>query len=146
MHKGKSLLYHLDSEYRTKIEQERPFNMPNYRTGDVIELTYFQSLSEGKFNTLKGLVYGRAKPNNLRETFYFHTVVDNTHVSLKMKAMSPMIAKVDIVKMGSNKLRQKLNHIPALQLSENRLHEPIIKGKGYKPRSATVDKRKMKVD
>ena len=93
--------------------------MPNYRTGDVIELTYFLSLSEGKFNTFKGLVYGVEKPNNLRESFYFHTVAENEQVSLKMKALSPMIAKVDIVKMGSGRLRKKLNHIPDMGLSLN---------------------------
>ena len=94
MYTGKTLINHIDSEYRQKIEAERPFSMPNYRTGDVIELTYFQSLSEGKFNTFKGLVFGKQKPNNLRESLYFHTVVESENVSLKMKVMSPMIAKV----------------------------------------------------
>merc|ERR1712176_1064457 len=116
---GKALINHLDSEQRQKIIDERPFTMPNYRTGDVIELTYFLSLSEGKFNTFKGLVFGVEKPKNLRESFYFHTVVENEQVSLKMKALSPMIAKVDIVKMGSGRLRKKLNHIPRLGLTLN---------------------------
>ena len=95
---GKALINELDSELRKKIENERPFNMPDYRTGDVIELTYFQSLSEGKFNTFKGIVYGKSKPNNLRETLNFHTVIENENVSLNMKVMSPMIGKVKIDK------------------------------------------------
>jgi len=40
--------------------------MPNYRTGDVLELTLFQSLSEGKYNTIRGVVYAKKMPNNLR--------------------------------------------------------------------------------
>jgi hypothetical protein len=27
-----------------------------------------------------------------------------------------------------------MNHYPALELSKNRLLEPVVKGKGYKPR------------
>ena len=57
-----------------------------------------------------------------------------------------MVAKVEIVKLGSNRLRQKLNHIPALELSANKLQEPIIKGRGYKARAASVDKRKQTVE
>ena len=135
MHTGKTLINELDSEYRKKIVEERPFNMPDYRTGDVVELTYFQSLSEGKFNTFKGIVYGKEKPNNLRESLHFHTVVENENVSLKMKLMSPMIGKVVVDKQGSGRLRKKLNHIPELSLSAGKLLEPIIKGRGYKPRA-----------
>ena len=109
--------------------------MPNYRTGDVIELTYFLSQSEGKFNTFRGLVFGKGQPNNLREWFLFHTVIDSVNTSFKMKVNSPMLAKVEIVKYGSNKLRQKQMHIPKLELNYNRLQEPIVKGRGYKPRA-----------
>ena len=57
---------------------------------------------------------GKKKPNNLRESLSFHTVVDGEHVTIDYPVMSPLLAKVDIVKYGSNKLRKKLNHIPAL--------------------------------
>ena len=146
MHVGKTLLNHIDSQERNRIEADRPFSMPNYQTGDVIDLTYFHSLSEGKFNTFRGLVIGRKKPNNLRESLKFHTVIDGEHVTIDKKVMSPMLAKIDVVKYGSNKLRKKLNHIPALELSEKRLHEPIIKGRGYKPRSAKVSKKFIEDD
>jgi len=58
MHKGKTLINHLDKELKNKIESERPFRIPNYRTGDVMEVSMFNSLSEAKFNTYKGVVIG----------------------------------------------------------------------------------------
>ena len=82
-HKGKALLNHIESEYRKKIQEERPFSMPPYRTGDVIDLTYFLSLSEGKFNTFRGLIIGTEKARNLREALWFHTVIEGTHVTMK---------------------------------------------------------------
>ena len=113
--------------------------MPDYRTGDIVELTYFQSLSEGKFNTFKGMVFGKHKPKNLRESLSFHTVIESENVTLKMKVMSPMIGKVKIDKEGSGRLRKKLNHIPELGLSAGKLLEPIQKGRGYKPRAQPID-------
>lgn len=118
--------------------------MPDYRTGDIIELTYFQSLSEGKFNTFKGIVFGKHQPKNLRESLSFHTVVESENVTLKMKVMSPMIGKVKIEKEGSGRLRKKLNHIPEMSLSAGKLTEPIQKGRGYKPRAQPVDLNKEK--
>ena len=59
MHRGQTLLNHLDSEEKKKIEASREFKMPKYRTGYVVEMTLFQSLSEGKFNTIKGVVFSK---------------------------------------------------------------------------------------
>jgi hypothetical protein len=42
-----------------KIEATRQYKMPNYRTGDVLEVTMFTSLSEGKFNVLRGVVFAK---------------------------------------------------------------------------------------
>ena len=47
------------SEEKKKIEASREFKMPKYRTGYVVEMTLFQSLSEGKFNTIKGVVFSK---------------------------------------------------------------------------------------
>ena len=102
MHRGRTLLSHLDSEERQKIQKGREFSIPNFRTGDVVELSMFQSISEAKINTFKGLVYGKAKPNNLRSTLWFHSVADNVNYSHKVKLYSPMLARMQILKYGSN--------------------------------------------
>lgn len=136
MHTGKTLINHIDSEERQKIQKQREFAIPNLRTGDVVEVSMFNSISEAKVNTYKGLLYGRSKPNNLRYSLWFHSVADNVNFSYKLKAWSPMIARIQILKYGSNQNRKKLSHIPSLELSGTRLLEPIIHGRGYKPRSA----------
>lgn len=79
----------------------------------------FTSLSEGKYNTYKGVVIGQEKKNNLRHGFRMHFVSESVDVSLKVKAYSPMVAKIDLVTEGSHKNRAKLNHIPELELTKN---------------------------
>ena len=61
---------------------------------------------------------------------------------MMVKEYSPMVAKIDIYKYGSNQLRKKMNHIPNLDLSKNRVSEPIIKGRNYKTREIKKDTRK----
>lgn len=134
MHKGKTLLGHVDSEERQRIEATRKYTLPNYRTGDVLDITMYNSLSEGKFDTFRGLIIGKEKPNNLRQSMTFHAVGDETNFSVKVKVHSPLLANVVVHKYGSNQNRKKLNHIPALQLTASKVAEPIIKGKGYKKR------------
>ena len=141
MHRGQTLLNHLDSEEKKKIEASREFKMPKYRTGDVMEMTLFQSLSEGKFNTIKGVVFSKMQPNNLRQSFKINSIIDDTNTSILVPVFSPMLAKCDVVSYGSNQNRKKMNYIPDLDLSKNRLHEPVIKGKGYKGRDQMADNK-----
>ena len=114
MHKGKTLLNHIDAEERQKISRSREFSIPNIRTGDVVELSMFENASSAKIQTFKGLVYGREKPNNLRSTMWFHSVADHVNFSYKVKLYSPMVARVLVNRYGSNKNRKKLSHIPGL--------------------------------
>ena len=43
---------------------------------------------------------------------------------MQVKEFSPMVAKIDIYKYGSNQLRKKMNHIPGLELSKTKVSEP----------------------
>lgn len=108
--------------------------MPPYRTGDAVEVTLFNSRSEATYNVINGIVFANKMRNNIRSSFFMHTVLDNVQTSLMIKEYSPMVAKVDIVKYGSNKLRKKMNHVMEINMSKNRLKESIRRGKGYKHR------------
>ena len=75
---------------------------------------------------------------------WFTSVSDSVGFAFKMKLFSPMIANLKILKYGSNQNRKKLTHIPKLDLSYTALLEPVIKGRGYKPRALcprTTNKR-----
>jgi ribosomal protein L21E len=65
MHTGKTLIKEVEKEYKNSIVTDRPFKVPPYRTGDVVDVTLFKSLSEGKFHKFRGVIYSCAKPNSL---------------------------------------------------------------------------------
>lgn len=136
MHKGKTLIKELEREYLNQILENRPFKVPAYRTGDVVDVTMFKSLSEGKFHKYRGLVIGTKCQNSINKAFMVHFNEDEMNVSLQVKEYSPMVAKIEMFRYGSNQHRAKLNHIPKMDLSKSRTMEPIIKGKGFKSREA----------
>jgi ribosomal protein L19 len=79
MHSGQGLLNHIEAEERKRIEATREYKMPDFRTGDILDVTYFTSLSEGKFNTLRGVCFAKKQVNNLRAAFKINTVVDDVN-------------------------------------------------------------------
>jgi hypothetical protein len=102
----------------------------------------FRSLSEGKFNKYRGVVYSMKEPNSLNKSFKIQFNEADYNMGMMVKEFSPMVAKIDVHKFGSNEPRKKMNHIPALDLSKNRIQEPIIHGSGYKPREVRTDQKK----
>ena len=96
-HKNKALLNLVDSEERKSIEKGREYEVPNYRSGDVMQVTLFNSLSQGTFNTFTGVVFANKMRNNLRSSFTMHTTVESTPTSISFKTFSPMVAKIEMV-------------------------------------------------
>ena len=141
-HRNKALLNQIDSEEKKSIVKGREFEVPNFRSGDVMQVTLFNSLSQGTFNTFTGVIFANKERNNLRSSFTMHTTVDSTPPSISFKTFSPMVAKIDMVQFGSNRLRKKMNNIPYDNLSKNRMMEPIQKGRGYKARGEVGGKKK----
>lgn len=134
MHHGKTLLAEIEKEYKDRIKASRPFKVPPYRSGDVVDVTMFRSLSEGKFNKHRGIIYSMKNPNSLDKSFKIHFNEADQNLSMQIKEFSPMVAKIEIHKYGSNQLRKKMNHIPQMDLSKTRVTEPIIKGRDFKSR------------
>jgi hypothetical protein len=46
MFRGKALISHLESEERERQKETREFDIPDYRTGDVVKFTMIGSQSE----------------------------------------------------------------------------------------------------
>ena len=139
MHTGKTLLGEVEREYKEKIRTSRPFKVPNSRSGDVVDVTLFRSLSEGKFHKFRGVVLGKKNPNSLNKSLKIVCHEADEKFGMMVKEYSPMVAKIDIHKFGSNQLRKNMTNLHEADFSKNRCYEPIIKGRNYKVRDKKVD-------
>ena len=118
---GKSLIMQLENEYRDEIKASRDFEIPDIRSGDVVEVTVFRSLSDEnpKYTVHQGIVIAHHKRNtimaSLRLVFYFV----EEGLNWKIKLNSPLVANVKLIKTGSNKNRGRLNYIWDMMKTKN---------------------------
>jgi Ribosomal protein L19. len=151
--KFKELIQEVEMEEKKKIEALRPFKIPDMRSGDIVEFHMLHSLSEGKGNTLSGILIGRTKRNSLHGGFNVIFRFCGVEVIMNVKQYSPLLANLRLVARGSGNLRSKLNYLKHVRLSREELSRPIIKntvkrrkedtGKGLK---AEGQKRSIKLD
>ena len=135
MHKGKTLIKHLEAEEAKKILKEMPYTIPDYRSGDVARVTVMNSMTEKKEDSYQGLVVSKKAPNSFRATAKLNFSIEGVNTTYGAKLMSPLVTNFEIIKYGSNQLKKKLPYIRELDMSAGRLQEPVIKGRGYKLRT-----------
>ena len=145
MHIGKTLISEVEREYKEKIRTTRPFKVPNYRSGDVVDVTMFRSISEGKFHKFRGVVFSKKKTNSLGKSFGMICYEADQKFGMQVKEYSPLVAKIEVHKYGSNQLRKTMNNLREGDLSKNKCQEPIIKGRNFKPRDKKAETSKEQV-
>ena len=74
-------------------------------------------MSENKEQEVSGLVIGKKAKNNIRARCVINFNAEDTNVIFSRNLYAPQVKNFEILKYGSNKLRSKLNYIPALDLS-----------------------------
>lgn len=139
-HKGKALLDHCDKEEKDRIIASREFEMPDFRSGDVLKFTKWASVSEKIEKEYHGICFSKKAQNSIRAGCKINFNIDTVNVVYGLQFYSPLLTGFEITKYGSNKLRKKLNYIPKLDMSTGRLLEPVIRGRGYHQRSAKAKK------
>ena len=140
LHKGKTLVNILENEERDRILEGRELEIPDFRSGDVIRATVYNSLSEKNVQEYQGLVFYKRAPNSIRSHCRINFSIEGVNTVFGINMLSPLLHNFEIMKLGSNKLRKKLSYIPDRDINAGRLQEPIIKGVGYKNRSEKARK------
>ncbi len=106
--KGHTLIQLLETEEMQRIQSQKPFKIPEFRAGDLIEVTKFKSISKGKYTSYKGVVLGLYKKNTINSSFQYIFEWKHRKICFKHKMFSPLIIDVRVVAKGSRKLNAKL--------------------------------------
>lgn len=142
--KGKLLIREVEREEQMKIDLSRNFDLPDFRTGDVIQFHYYHSLSEGKGNTYTGLVVNRRNPYQLSGRFDVIFRFCGVEVYMGVKQYSPFLSNFKLVQRGSGNLRKHLYYLwedRTLTLEQTRT--PLKKGKAMRRRKGDVTKKQV---
>jgi len=96
MHSGKTLLNQLDREEKLKIIKNRNFEIPDFRTGDVLEFNLLASKSEMIERKLSGICYQKKAPNSIRAKATINFNAEATNISYSVNLYSPMMTHFGI--------------------------------------------------
>lgn len=110
----------------------------------MLKVTKFHSMSEGKFDEYIGVCIGKYQYNTLNAGFALSLNIENDPIMLRFKLYSPLIAKVEILRYGSNRNRAKLNYLLDPYIEKGTLLDPVAHGVGYKRRDEKVEQAKKK--
>jgi len=80
MHTGKTLLNLLDKEEKERVKSTRKWEVPDFRTGDVVKFSVLQSVSEGKAKEFSGIVFGKSAPNSIRGKCWINFSKENVNI------------------------------------------------------------------
>lgn len=106
-------------------------------------MSLLDSLSEKNMKEWTGVCFAQYRtPKSIKSRVAINMNIEGVNTKLFVPLYSPLTHKVEVVKYGSNQLRSKLNHIPAMDISAGRLREPISKGRTHKERDSKVEQKK----
>eukprot|EP01015_Nassula_variabilis_P030353 TRINITY_DN665_c0_g2_i2.p1 TRINITY_DN665_c0_g2~~TRINITY_DN665_c0_g2_i2.p1 ORF type:complete len:258 (-),score=27.19 TRINITY_DN665_c0_g2_i2:174-947(-) len=125
--KGRSLIREVEAQEKAQIEKLRPFKVPDFRSGDVIEFDYMFSLSEAKGNNLVGIVIGRKQRDTLNSSFKVVVRFCGVEMLMNVKQFSPLVTSLKILTRGSGNLRSKLNYIWQKTLTRDQSRKAVVK-------------------
>ncbi len=92
------------------------------KSGDVIQFHYLHSISQGKGNTLKGLVLAHKFPNSLKGRIDVLTELAGDKIVFKMMKYSPFLTSLNLFEKGSGNFRKNItNHV----LNSNRVNQSV---------------------
>lgn len=126
-HQGKTLIKELEKEEKLRLDLSKPFDIPDFRPGDVVEFSYIHSVSEGKGNTLRGIVMRRRNRNSLEHSFQISARFRGSQISFNQKVSSPMLTSFKLVEKGSGYLKSNLHWLPTSGLTKEQQLRPIRK-------------------
>ena len=130
---GKRLISELQQEERTRL-MGRKTQIPEVRSGDVLEFGYYRSIAGKRVLHLRGLVAQTWRRNSLNATC---KVLMNYHLceaEMNLKVFSPLLSYLRISKYGAGNLRKKLGHVLDVGTKPTLTKVPILRKNNYAKR------------
>ena len=130
---NRALVFEVESEYLNSLKEEK--KMPEIKTGDLIEVTTYQSMSTKLVSVFTGLCIGRRRKNTLNSSWNVIGQIEGVQMEMHIKLYSPM------VKHGTGNFRSRLNYFRGMTLST---YEALQKGINHRHKPTEIAKREEK--
>ena len=133
---NRALVQEVETEYLESLKKEKV--VPDIKTGDLIQVTTYQSMSGKKTSTFTGVCIGRRRKHTLNSSLNVIGQVDGVQMEMHIKLYSPMVKEVKIVEAGTGNFRSRLNYFRGLTLSK---YSALKKGTNQRFKPTNISKQ-----
>lgn len=113
---NKALVKEVETEYLQGLQLEK--KIPEVKTGDLIEVTTYQSMSGKITSSFTGVCIGRRRKHTMNNSLNVIGSVEGVQMEMHLKLYSPMVKEVKVVEKGSGNFRSRLNYFRGLTLTK----------------------------
>lgn len=138
--RGRALVEEVEKEYLSSVKNE----IEDIRTGDLVEVSNYYSLSNKQFSTFKGVVIARRKRNTINSSINVIGTVEGVQVEMHIKVHSPLVKEIKILEHGNGKQRARLNYFRDLTLSKYKALKKTAKRKFRPTLEAKEEEKRLR--
>ena len=122
----KNLIEKFNKQEIDRIQSERNFKMPAFKSGDTVEVKY--KITEGtntRLQSFSGIVIAKTKSqSNYSATFTVRRISSGVGVERKFHIHSPLVAEIEVLKRGDSR-RAKLYYLRSLTGKAAKIKEKL---------------------
>jgi ribosomal protein L19 len=113
---NRALVQEVENEYLEQIKTAK--KLPDIQTGDMVEVTTFQSMSTAQTSTFQGVCIGKRRHRTINSSINILGAVDGVQIEMHIKLHSPMVKEVKIVEKAKGHFRARLNFMRDLTITK----------------------------
>jgi ribosomal protein L19 len=87
-------------------------------TGDVVSVTYYESLTLNTVSTFKGIVIGKFN-HGVMKSVALRNTIEGVEAEMRIPLLSPLVKDVEIVRKRAKRTRAKLYYLRDRSVQEN---------------------------
>jgi ribosomal protein L19 len=133
---NKALVSEVEKEYLENLKAEKKH--PEIKTGDIVEVTTFQSMSGKQISVFKGICIGIRRAGTLNSSINVYGAVDGVHMEMHIKLYSPMVKEIKIIEFGTGNFRKRLNYFRELPITT---YKALKKGINHREKPTSIAKK-----
>ncbi|CAG9335841.1 unnamed protein product [Blepharisma stoltei] len=136
---GKGLVQALENEYLQEIKKTKKYD--EIRTGDLIEVQNYYSLSGKQHSSFVGVCTSRRRRNSLSNSLNVIGIASHTQLEQFIPLYSPLVKDVRMVERGSGNYRARLNYFRDFELTK---YTALIRGSEKNKKPTHIAKQEEK--
>merc|ERR1740130_954985 len=124
--RARGLLQELEAEQVEKRMAKTKYDMQPLEPGDIVKVTYYESLTSKTESTFQGIIIGKFKGKGIMQAIELRNIIDGVEAEMRIPLLSPLIKDIKLLDRKSKRTRAKLYYLRDRSPQENTFDDRAI--------------------